>query len=947
MSLNNSLTTNDIREKLYRMVTSDSGSSKYTEGALSSTLIDSFAAITDLINFYVESTKSELNINTAQQYRSMLKIANLLGYSVSRPTPSKGMCTISVAIPENLTENIHIVIPKYTDFSLNGTKLVSNEDVDITLVNGIDFMPGVNKTAIIKKDVTLLQGEVVNIEFSANSRRFINNTPMKYQKFHIDDYTFSSINPDTQDIFSISIGPTVELAKKYYICTKSFNDTTEEIVENNGIKHSVLLRTTAESLNKDKAGIELVFGSGLPGTEVGIKTITDKVFVRYFSTSGQNGILRGVNGSSISIIDSNSTIESGIFTLKITASSDFIGGTDIESIDSIRYAAPNNFQTAGRLVTKQDYESFLKNIQYPIDVKHAIVWGENEELNNTKYYTSNTNITYNSIRRLANIILYSIVGDLYITDKNGITTPNKDYFSFLLDGTTKYTYPYNTHIKLFSEDYTTDVIKKSLTPLLYRGINTSVSKKDASMSIGATKYVESILNTSGTSTYTYSFTLENTSIDKAKKNEYSFNDSNTFSTLKTLTHHVDDTILAVSLGGNSVSSYWQLIANELNDIFNSNSDMVFSFRFNIDSDSGYIRAIYDRIVSYNYMISSPEKTNEYNIITKLLNGVGYYTDISCTITFNSILSTYSFNKISIDIVPTNFISTISSLFFISDANSSILLSENVVVNRFVSFDSSYVNKQMKNISMLNTSTIYISPIITEYTLDVDVVVKSFSNNINIRKDISEAIYSYLKEISFSEKITHNDISKVLMNSKFDYIVSIKTTFTPKNINIKKPGYGTYFLESAFNSMIYPIFDIINTTAHKILFRDIVNSKITEYLNTYYVGANNDVEVIQNSVSVYEKTVKTIDYKRSKGINEKTFVHEFIKSIIDSCKTNTIVDNELNLITESVEFYQVIGDIHADFFDVIASNTITDEGISEFSSMSEIPLITVNTNVYTR
>lgn len=101
----------------------------------------------------------------------------------------------------------------------------------------------------------------------------------------------------------------------------------------------------------------------------------DRILVRYFETKGDEVLI-----SSLGVID---TIDEDIVdiygnevTLYVRNSTPILGGMGIESLESIRYNAPNVYNTISGLNTINDYKTLLESSKV---VLKSIVWSVDEE----------------------------------------------------------------------------------------------------------------------------------------------------------------------------------------------------------------------------------------------------------------------------------------------------------------------------------------------------------------------------------------------------------------------------------------------------------------------------------------------------------------------------------------------------------------------------------------
>jgi hypothetical protein len=118
---------------------------------------------------------------------------------------------------------------------------------------------------------------------------------------------------------------------------------------------------------------QLLFGDGYFGKKLQNGTV---ITINYIVTDGKEGNGASKFSFSGSLIGSpNEIITSTSSTISVIANTKSQNGSDIESIDSIKYFAPRVYESQYRAVTARDYESIIKKI-YPDTESVAVVGGE-------------------------------------------------------------------------------------------------------------------------------------------------------------------------------------------------------------------------------------------------------------------------------------------------------------------------------------------------------------------------------------------------------------------------------------------------------------------------------------------------------------------------------------------------------------------------------------------
>jgi hypothetical protein len=116
---------------------------------------------------------------------------------------------------------------------------------------------------------------------------------------------------------------------------------------------------------------ELLFGDGIIGKKLENNSV---ITVTYIVTDGKEGNGASSFAFSGSIKDA-SGVPPNLGNITITTNQSSQNGSDIESVDSIKYFSPRIYSSQYRAVTSRDYEAIIKKI-YPDTESVAIVGGE-------------------------------------------------------------------------------------------------------------------------------------------------------------------------------------------------------------------------------------------------------------------------------------------------------------------------------------------------------------------------------------------------------------------------------------------------------------------------------------------------------------------------------------------------------------------------------------------
>jgi hypothetical protein len=112
---------------------------------------------------------------------------------------------------------------------------------------------------------------------------------------------------------------------------------------------------------------ELLFGDGLIGQKLENNAV---ITVNYIVTDGEDG-----NGASSFSFAGSTSPNSETGSVSVITNQSSQNGSEIESIDSVKYFAPRIYSSQYRAVTSRDYEAIIKKI-YPDTQSVAVIGGE-------------------------------------------------------------------------------------------------------------------------------------------------------------------------------------------------------------------------------------------------------------------------------------------------------------------------------------------------------------------------------------------------------------------------------------------------------------------------------------------------------------------------------------------------------------------------------------------
>jgi len=311
-----------IKNNLKEFLKSQSEFTDYNfEGSGMSVLLDILAYNTYYNSFYLNMAANEAFLDTAQVRKNIISLAKQIGYTPTSSQGALGKITVTAtpSIQEDNTTNI-ITIDKYTrlfgkDISGTNYPFVTINANTASKVNG----------SFTFANLFIKQGEAISREYMF----YANNTTRSFQ--------IDSGNVDTTTlVVRVQESPA---NTKYFEYTRAEDLTVVDanskvyfLEENENEKYTI------------KFGDDVI-GKRPPNNSVVILTYLDSV------GSVANNI------SSFTFRDKVGTLFSD--NVIITTVTGTYGGTDKESIDTIRFRSKYAYAAQNRAVTIKDYESIL------------------------------------------------------------------------------------------------------------------------------------------------------------------------------------------------------------------------------------------------------------------------------------------------------------------------------------------------------------------------------------------------------------------------------------------------------------------------------------------------------------------------------------------------------------------------------------------------------------
>ena len=298
------------------------------EGSAISVLLDVLAYNTYYNSYYLNMLASESFLDSAQLRDSVVAKASMLGYTPRSARGSQAYVNLNITASDNPAS---ITVDKDTQFisTVNGTSYTfatANSTV-ITPVGG----------NYVANDVLLRQGVPLTFKYTVDTA----NTEQRF--------LLPNANTDI-DTLVVSV-------------QESVTDTNTSVYAKATDITTVNATSNVYFINEHTEGqYRVQFGDGV----LGRKPITGNiVFLNSLVTEGTD-----TNGANT--FTAASTV-GGYSTVSVVTANSAIGGLDKETIESIKFNAPKNYEAQNRAVTTEDYKKLVEDNVAGLET--VAVWG--------------------------------------------------------------------------------------------------------------------------------------------------------------------------------------------------------------------------------------------------------------------------------------------------------------------------------------------------------------------------------------------------------------------------------------------------------------------------------------------------------------------------------------------------------------------------------------------
>lgn len=353
------------------------------EGSNFNSFLDVIAYSYHVLLFYLNKTSSESLFSQAQIYENMNRIVKLIDYKPIGYQTS--LLSFNVTASENLPIGTY-TIPRYTYFIVNGVQYSFREDITFTKTEA-----GTISLDQLSKNNLLYQGRFVEYPIYTAI-----GEPYEVLRVVLVD---QNGNAPFVDHFTINVYVKDKVTQKWKLWSQVPNlflyENQDEIYElrfNENGRYEIKFGNdvTGKKLNSgDEVLVYYLQSDGTQG-ETGVGTLDGNGLFQY-SSSNYTPVTNDTKNENITYMTP------GQFSfLTFTNSDPSTTFGQPETVDNIRENAPNTFKRQYRLVTTNDFKSYISNTFKNI-IHDVQVVNNKEYLNGHMKYLYNLGLKYPSL----------------------------------------------------------------------------------------------------------------------------------------------------------------------------------------------------------------------------------------------------------------------------------------------------------------------------------------------------------------------------------------------------------------------------------------------------------------------------------------------------------------------------------------------------------------------
>jgi hypothetical protein len=319
------------------------------EGSGLNIILDVLAYNTHYMGIYANAVANEAFLDSCKTINSAVSIAKHLNYIPKSVRSSIAYCNIEFSgltdIQKQFVLSETFYIPKESRFSATD-ELGTNYNFFTTTANKVKFVGG----KYVCENVELMEGTFRTISYVYDS----SNESLRF-----------SI-PDS----NVYIDQIVVKVQESTENSSGFVDTWKKCEDFN----TVTSDSKVYFLQYHEGLYEVYFGDGIVGKSLKNGNV---VYIKYLVSTGANANNIGLNETSASPSFSFLDFPNTTVLLERDANERPIpsfGGSPAETLSSIKFYAPRNYQAQDRAVTAEDYRTLLAQ-EYGDQAESVLVWG--------------------------------------------------------------------------------------------------------------------------------------------------------------------------------------------------------------------------------------------------------------------------------------------------------------------------------------------------------------------------------------------------------------------------------------------------------------------------------------------------------------------------------------------------------------------------------------------
>lgn len=312
------------------------------EGSNLSSIIDIIAYSYHVLIYYLNRTSNESMFSQSEIYENMNRIVKLLNY---KPVGSRtSVLPFTVTATKNLSRGIY-TIPRYSFIDVDGVKYSFNQDITFSKSTDLDEI-----LETVANDALLYQGQ-----YTSYPKQYATGEPSEI--FYVTLPDSIEIDHDNIDVYVYK-----SKSKKYVQYTEVqslyFSSPADQVFEkryNENGRYEITFGNNINGVQLEENDFVQIYylKSDGPVGKISANMLEGKPLVLYTSVEYLN-IQKDIAPDDIIYLGLNDVLK-----LKFANSTGSTDPTTPEDVETMRKYSPEFFKTQNRLVTANDYKTFI------------------------------------------------------------------------------------------------------------------------------------------------------------------------------------------------------------------------------------------------------------------------------------------------------------------------------------------------------------------------------------------------------------------------------------------------------------------------------------------------------------------------------------------------------------------------------------------------------------